>query len=47
MLYILFYNYVASRSKEAPAAAAKAKHAAPEALDYTDIPISQIRKVDI
>ncbi|XP_024028748.1 dihydrolipoyllysine-residue acetyltransferase component 2 of pyruvate dehydrogenase complex, mitochondrial isoform X2 [Morus notabilis] len=38
-------DYLASRSKEAPAAAAKAKHAAPEALDYTDIHISQIRKI--
>lgn len=35
-------DYLASRGKEAPA---KAKHAAPEALDYTDIPISQIRKI--
>ncbi|XP_030490680.2 dihydrolipoyllysine-residue acetyltransferase component 2 of pyruvate dehydrogenase complex, mitochondrial isoform X1 [Cannabis sativa] len=35
-------DYLASRSKEAPA---KAKHAAPADVDYTDIPHSQIRKV--
>ncbi|KAL5579434.1 hypothetical protein UlMin_011876 [Ulmus minor] len=39
-------DYLASRGKEAPAAAAKPKHAgAPPALDYTDIPHSQIRKI--
>lgn len=43
-LFLLFsHNYVASRGKEAP----KAKGGAPAALalDYTDIPHSQIRKV--
>ncbi|XP_009603038.1 dihydrolipoyllysine-residue acetyltransferase component 2 of pyruvate dehydrogenase complex, mitochondrial-like [Nicotiana tabacum] len=34
-------DYLASRGKEAPAAAAKAE----ASLDYTDIPVSQIRKV--
>ncbi|XP_009372395.2 dihydrolipoyllysine-residue acetyltransferase component 3 of pyruvate dehydrogenase complex, mitochondrial isoform X2 [Pyrus x bretschneideri] len=34
-------EYLASRGKEAP----KAKGAAPAALDYTDIPHSQIRKI--
>ncbi|XP_009774567.1 dihydrolipoyllysine-residue acetyltransferase component 2 of pyruvate dehydrogenase complex, mitochondrial-like isoform X1 [Nicotiana sylvestris] len=34
-------DYLASRGKEAPAAAPKAE----ESLDYTDIPVSQIRKV--
>ncbi|PON47091.1 Dihydrolipoyllysine-residue acetyltransferase component of pyruvate dehydrogenase complex [Parasponia andersonii] len=38
-------DYLASRSKEAGAATARAKHAAPAELDYTDIPHSQIRKV--
>lgn len=41
-----FAYYVASRGKEVSAATPKAKEAAP-ALDYVDIPHSQIRKVSI
>lgn len=35
----------ASRGKEAPPKASKADRSAVSAIDYTDIPLSQIRKV--
>ncbi|KAJ9179365.1 hypothetical protein P3X46_011161 [Hevea brasiliensis] len=38
-------DYLASRGKEVSAAAPKAKDTTPAALDYVDIPHSQIRKV--
>ncbi|KAL8118792.1 dihydrolipoyllysine-residue acetyltransferase component 2 of pyruvate dehydrogenase complex, mitochondrial-like [Apium graveolens] len=38
-------DYLASRGKKAPPAASKADRSAVSAIDYTDIPLSQIRKV--
>ncbi|KAE7999078.1 hypothetical protein FH972_003559 [Carpinus fangiana] len=38
-------DYLASRGKEVSATASKAKSATPAALDYADIPHSQIRKI--
>ncbi|XP_052182102.1 dihydrolipoyllysine-residue acetyltransferase component 2 of pyruvate dehydrogenase complex, mitochondrial-like [Diospyros lotus] len=38
-------EYLASRGKEAPMAATKVDIAAAASLDYTDIPVSQIRKI--
>lgn len=38
-------DYLASRGKEVPAAASKVGTSTATALDYTDIPLSQIRKI--
>lgn len=46
MHVIITPYHVASRGKEGSPAATKADKAAVSSLDYTDIPVSQIRKVN-